>query len=272
MTVRFENPPLVELVAELRWKDPSMPEIPAGFPADFPSPFLSEPFEKSIPVFNNAMASIGYGASERLFPVGFPVPSAAPIVRYRYSGSIADSGQDHLPSTLFQVGHQIFTANAVKPYKSWDDFKPIVEGGIKCLLKWHDGRIPSYKLLLRYIDLFDEQYTQGRSHLDFITQVFGLEVNLPPAIMGHTNNGQANIPAIQITLPHEFGTLKLNMAEGEIENTRGYLFESIFSIDVEATASAEDIMEKLSQARDVIHDIFINLTKPIENIMAPAEV
>lgn len=272
MTVRFENPPLVELVAELRWTDPSIPDLPAGYPADFPLPYASEPFERDLPAFSQEMADFGYAASERLIPAGFPIPSETPVVRYRYSGYTKEAGEnDHLRSTLFQLGHQLFTANALKPYKSWNEFSPVVESGVKAVLKAHNNKIPSYRLMLRYIDLFDSQYMNGRNHFEFISEIYGFEIKMPNSILNHAKEGGLDVPGLQIKIPLDFGTLRLNMAEGGIQNRRGYLFESIITIDSDIEPSAEKIMENFLKARNVIHEIFVELTGPLKEVMMPVE-
>ncbi|PMV81448.1 MULTISPECIES: TIGR04255 family protein [unclassified Pseudomonas] len=274
MKERFDNPPLVELVAELRWKDLSVPAgVPPGFPAGFAFPPINDAFDKQLPVVTNAMTSIGYGASERLVPVGFPVPTEVPIVRYRYSGNdCAEPGREHLPSTLFQIGTGIFTANAVKPYKSWDDFSPIVEKGIKILLDSQTASIEGYSLVLRYIDAFRNDLTGDTTHLQFLKDVFGFKIEAPDFLRNHSISGEVALPILQITVPLKFGKLQLQMAEGEIEGASGYILENVIVIDGLIGPSVEEIMANFSMARDVIHDVFVNLTKPLKEKMKPVEV
>ncbi|WP_193041086.1 TIGR04255 family protein, partial [Pseudomonas sp. K2] len=222
MNERFDNPPLVELVAELRWKNPaSLMAMPPGFPAGFSFPGSNDSFEKQLPTVNSAMSAIGYGASERLIPEGFPAPAEAPIVRYRYSARGAvDSGREHLPSTLFQIGTGIFTVNAVKPYKSWDDFAPVVEQGVRILLESQQTKVEGYSLILRYIDAFKKDLTGDASHLQFLTDVFGFKIEVPEILREVSNTGSVALPVMQITVPLAFGSLQLQMAEGEIEGNK----------------------------------------------------
>jgi uncharacterized protein (TIGR04255 family) len=219
------------------------------------------------------MTSIGYGASERLVPVGFPVPAEVPIVRYRYSGTdFAEPGREHLPSTLFQIGTGIFTANAVKPYKSWDDFRPIVENGIKILLESQVEKIEGYSLILRYIDAFRKDLTGDTTHLKFLTDVFGFKIEPPDFLRQHSVTGEIGLPTMQISVPLKFGHLQLQMAEGEIEGAPGYILENVVVIDGLIGPSVEEIMTSFSQARDVIHSVFVGMTKPLREKMLPVEV
>ncbi|KTC13864.1 TIGR04255 family protein [Pseudomonas sp. ICMP 10191] len=271
MNERFENPPLVELVAELRWKDPaSLAALPPGFPAGFSLPGSNDAFEKQLPTVTRAMSLIGYGASERLIPAGFPAPGEAPIVRYRYTDHGAvDAGSEHLPSTLFQIGTGIFTANAVKPYKSWDDFAPVVEQGVRILLESQQAEVEGYSLILRYIDAFGKDFTGEASHLQFLTEVFGFNIEVPGILREVSSTGVVGLPVMQLIVPLEFGSLQLQMAEGEIEGSKGYILENVVVIEGLVGANVQEIMESFSSARNVIHKVFVGITERIAAKMNP---
>lgn len=272
MNERFDNPPLVELVAELRWKDLSVPTgMPIGFPAGFPFPGSQVAFDQQLPEMTSAMTALGFGQSERLIPAGFPAPTETPIVRYRYSGG-SDGNRGQLPSTLFQIGNGIFTANAVKPYKSWDDFRPVVEQGVRVLLETQKSQIAGYSLVLRYIDAFRDDLTDGMSHLDFLKNVFGFEIQLPAVLTKHAQSQAVELPMAQFSIPLAFGSLQLQMTQGEIDGGKAYILENVVQIEGLASANAEAIMESFSKARDVIHDVFVNLSAPIRDKMIPVEV
>ncbi|WP_172668669.1 TIGR04255 family protein [Pseudomonas fluorescens] len=272
MNERFDNPPLVELVAELRWKDLSLPAgLPPGFPPGFPFPGSQVAFDQQLPEMNSAMTSIGYGQSERLMPAGFPAPAEAPIVRYRYSG-VTEKNREHLPSTLFQIGSGIFTANAVKPYKSWDDFRPVVEHGVRILLETQKAKVGGYSLTLRYIDAFREDLTDDMTHMQFLKNVLGFGIDLPPVLLTHAEDRLIDIPMSQIIVPLKFGSLQLQMTQGEIDGGRAFILENVVIIDGLIEPRVEPIMESFSKARDVIHDVFVNLSAPLRDKMVPVEV
>ncbi|MBC3450859.1 TIGR04255 family protein [Pseudomonas mosselii] len=270
MNEQFDNPPLVELVAELRWKDLSTPAPPPGFPVGFPFGGNQQMFDVQLAEMTAAMTAIGYGQSERLIPQGFPAPAEAPIVRFRYSGS-AERDRDHLPSTLFQLGSGIFTINAVKPYKSWNDFKPVVEHGVRILLQTQKVNVEGYSLILRYIDAFRKDLTGDLSHLQFLKEVFGFGVDVPPVLLKHADQRTVNLLAAQVVVPLSFGSLQLQMAEGEIDGGPAYILENVVSIDGLVGADVGVILESLSKARDVIHDVFMSLSAPLQEKMAPVE-
>lgn len=271
MNERFDNPPLVELVAELRWRDLSVPVgIPIGFPSGFPFPGNQLAFDQQLPEITNAMTKLGFGQSERLIPAGFPAPAETPIVRYRYSG-VSDGDRGQLPSTLFQIGSGIFTANAVKPYKSWDDFRPVVEQGVRVLLATQRSKIAGYSLVLRYIDAFREDLIGDMSHLDLLKSVFGFGIELPEVLTKHARGQSIELPMMQFSIPLAFGSLQLQMTQGEIDGGKAYILENVVQIEGLVAANAETIMESFSLARDVIHDVFVNLSAPIRDKMVPLE-
>ena len=272
MNERFDNPPLVELVAELRWKDLSLPPgLPLGFPAGFPFPGSQVGFDQQLPEMTSAMTAIGYGQSERLMPAGFPAPPEAPIVRYRYSGAI-EKNREHLPSTLFQIGSGIFTANAVKPYKSWDDFRPVVEHGVRILLNTQKTKVEGYSLILRYIDAFRADLIGGMTHIQFMRDVLGFGLDIPKVLLAHAEDRQVDMPMSQIVVPLKFGSLQLQLTQGEVEGGRALILENVVVIDGLIEPNVEAIMESFSNARDVIHDVFVNLSAPLRDKMKPVEV
>ena len=117
----FSNPPLVELVAELRW-------TPAGVGAPAPAagvkliqfPLASEHAEQTFTNFSNQVAAQGFGNSERLVPVGFPYLPFMVVYRFRKPPAQGEN-------FLYQIGWGVFSANALPPYRDWDSFRPIVE-------------------------------------------------------------------------------------------------------------------------------------------------
>ena len=272
MNERFHNPPLVELVAELRWNDPSMPlGFPPGFPPGFPFPGNQIAFDQQLPEMTSAMTSLGFGQSERLLPPGFPAPPQSPIVRFRYSGPSVPA-LEQLPSSLFQIGNGIFTANAVKPYKSWDDFRPVVEDGVRILLETQKTDVGGYGLTLRYINAFREDLTGGLSHIQFLKEVFGFKIDLPDVLLKYAEGQEIELPLAQLVIPLTFGSLQLQMTQGEVEGGRAYILENVVQFKESVGADLGTIMGSLSMARQVIHDVFISLSAPLRDKMMPAEV
>lgn len=125
MSATFENAPLVEIIAEIRWNPQMVPlqTVSGHGPAAAPVMALNtNAFDEFFMRFGGEVYQKGFEQSERLVPSGFPMMLFQPVYRYRKSAS-ADA------SVLYQVGPGLFSANAIPPYKSWDTFSPTVERG-----------------------------------------------------------------------------------------------------------------------------------------------
>ena len=176
----FSNPPLIELVAELRW----LPGVSnAGAPVSgqvtvqFPIASAEESFEK----FRRSVASKGFVVSERIVPPGFPMLPFSVAQRFRK------------PSTdenyVYQIGMGVFSANALPPYRSWDSFRPVVSEGVDTLLaSRHASDSGNVSVILRYLDVFSADLTDGLKSFDFINSVLGIEVRLPAVLMDQIAN------------------------------------------------------------------------------------
>ncbi|WP_145912213.1 hypothetical protein, partial [Alloalcanivorax xenomutans] len=88
MKERFAKPPLLELVAEIRW------QLPRPFSGhDMPMPMIPQMlkvYEDGFSHFSKSMAEIGFRNSERLVPQGFPSMPYEPVLRYRFDESSPD--------------------------------------------------------------------------------------------------------------------------------------------------------------------------------------
>lgn len=117
MTTIFRNPPLIEMIAELRWPTQGQSAVPVVLPG------ANGSAEAMFLQWIARMGGLGYEHVERLAPAGFPLPLDAPVLRVKPKTGLPQN-------TLFQLGPQLFTANATPPYLSWQDFAPTArEGG-----------------------------------------------------------------------------------------------------------------------------------------------
>ncbi|WP_312975780.1 TIGR04255 family protein [Stutzerimonas nitrititolerans] len=266
MKERFENPPLVELVAEVRWV------VDAGLEPG--APFFQGPNSQSSEEFLSRLlaelAQAGYGVSERLIPPGFPLMNQAPVARYKKSGRQA-SALDETASTLFQAGAGLFTVNAVPPYKSWNQFRPVVALGLEALINSNPPKRGGFNLTLRYIDAFKQDLTQGRSHRDFLQDVMGIRLLIPTALEKLSTDGSVVVPMLQTVVPLAFGSLQIQFAEGNLQGENVFLMENIVTIAGEHGNQLDAILSALDEARSVVHQSFVELTRPIHEQMIISE-
>jgi hypothetical protein len=82
MPERFKNPPLVELVAELRWSKGGLMNSPEGAGQTlFMLP--AGQYEEFFMRFGSKIGSLGYDRLERIVPSGFPAPPIQVTYRFR---------------------------------------------------------------------------------------------------------------------------------------------------------------------------------------------
>ncbi|MGO4001470.1 TIGR04255 family protein [Pseudomonas fluorescens] len=266
MIERFDSSPLIELIAEVRWS--------VNAAMDPGAPFFQGPNAQSSEEFFSRLqaelSSVGYGASERLSPPGFPLMKQIPALRYKNSGSQASS-LDHSASTLFQAGAGLFTINAVQPYKSWEQFRPVVQKGLEALIAANPPASGGFDLALRYIDAFKEHLTGGKPLKEFLAEVMGIQVQIPEALTALSKDGSAIIPMLQMVIPLEFGSLQIQIAEGELQGEPVFLMENAVTIAASHAANVEQMLAALDEARAVVHKSFVDLTRPIHAAMGLSE-
>ena len=197
VTVTYKNAPLVELIVELRW-GPGAVVGPLGLQQfSFGIPAAKD--EEFYMHFAGLMFEKGYGRFERL--VSPPMIAVASQAACRFRPT-----DPSVASPLFQVGQNVFTANALPPYKSWLDFAPALRIGVVALveaLKRAGVPPPQFTVqVVRYINAFRDNLTGGRSVQTFAKDVLGLALKLPLAL--------TMLTAISKKFPSELSTISLS--------------------------------------------------------------
>jgi len=106
MPKRFKNPPLVELIAELRWGTAGIVAGPQGAPQLVMA--TGSQYEEFFMRFGSKIAALGYERIERIIPPGFPAPPFQATYRFRKK-------EPEQGTTLYQVGGGVFSANITPP-------------------------------------------------------------------------------------------------------------------------------------------------------------
>lgn len=270
MPSSFASAPLVELIADLRWRTAHATNMPE---ANQVQTFLVgtgavEPLAPYFDKFSRGIAA-QFPATERLVPVGYPLLTNQPVLRFRPAPT-------EQQSSLYQIGPGIFTANAVPPYKSWAEFVPVIEQGVQTLL---DSRIESEKdqpfsyIGLRYIDAFDDSLTGGRPVGEFIGEILGLKVQLPEVLAKYTSAGSQPKPALQLHIPMDGGmVMNVSVGEGTVSGRLVVIMDTTVATTTPVPAGIHPVMDTLATAHEVIHDVFFGLTEKISVAMQPVEV
>ena len=267
MSLSFRDAPLVELVAELRWGP-----LPVQWPV--PGPAAPPPFIEAMPYLEQFFMHMGaevyqhgFRRAERLIPEGFPTLPFTPVYRYRRESP--DNS-----SVFYQVGSGVFAANALPPYQSWDTFEPHVRIGLQSLLNARansEKALPFGQLTLRYVNLFGPDLTGDRNAWEFLRDVLGFKLELPPVLSGKVAAGSHVKPHIQLSIPLSDLTLAISVGEVVTRDGPRYLMDNVVSAE-NIPPDLEVLMARFQAARSVIHDVFFKLTAPIHTLMSPAGI
>lgn len=265
MSVTFSKAPLVEIVAELKWgsAQANIPQIQAGIPILVQSPNQDEFFMR----FGGEIYQKNFKKSERLIPSGFPI--ILHQVVYRYSKEKIAEGDSAL---LYQIGAGVFSANATPPYHSWDEFSPIVRGGVEALLasRLVAEKESPFTCNLRYIDAFGEYFNQGMDIETFAREVLGISLVLPAPIAGVLQAGKKIKPHIQLQIPVDDNTnMYLLIAEAVVGGELSILLDCTVSKTNSIAPNSDDIMKVFTESRQIIHTMFVSLTSKIHALMEP---
>lgn len=263
MPTRFENAPLVELIAELRWQTPTANvPLPAGA-----LQFVTAQPEEFFMRFGGRVAGRGYTRVERIVPPGFPSAPFQATYRFRRDGQ--EQG-----TSLYQIGPGMFSANITPPYHSWTRFRPIVAEGISLFLEARgDAEFSDIiQASLRYIDNFGDRFLQGLSPIEFIQNRLGLTIGLPEGILSEILNRQEIIPFLRLNMPLRAGqVMALNVGHGMVNSEPGIVMDTTVSAPGPIAANAEAIMAAFDASHDIIHRSFLEITRSLHQNMGLVE-
>jgi uncharacterized protein (TIGR04255 family) len=262
MPKRYKYPPLVELVAEVRWG-------PGGPPPSVGSIVLAaSQYEEFFMRFGSKVATLGYDRFERLVPPGFSSLPFQAIYRFRKE-------ENEQGSTIYQVGAGVFTANITPPYHSWKQFRPVVERGVELLLETRnesERETPFSLTTLRYIDAFGSIFTQGSSVARFVQDILGFSISLPAPVRSEMAPDAEAKPSLQLAIPLKSSqVMALALAEGTIGGERTVIMDIFVTNESQIAANKDDVMASFDTAHDAIHRVFVGVTEKLSDIMEPIE-
>lgn len=271
MAITFAKAPLVELITELRWipqgstaLEPAAIQQPSILPTVFFGGTKQEEFYMRL---GGALHKSGFNRSERLSPAGMPFVLHQPVYRFRSESEAATS-------VVYQVGYGIFSVHAIPPYHSWAKFLPFVKAGVELLLESRldaDAKQPFSQATLRYIDFFGEEMMRGRDIPTFMSQVFGISMTIPAAITKAAVSKEVKSLLTKVVIPIEVGDLAVSVGDGKFNNQPGILLDTVASSSAEVPPTLNAIVKTLDSAYNVIHNMFLEITEPLHELMQPGE-
>jgi len=249
--MQFQKPPLIELVAELKWL-----VVPAA----------SSSQEEFFSAFVKGAALTGWSASERIIPVNFPLLSTHPALRIR-------TLKETESQMLYQVGPGVFSANALPPYKTWESFRPFVEQGLDILLatRPREERDANFlSISLRYLDLFTRDFVGDLSIAEFVTDILGFRLELPEIFEREIKHGEQATPQLSFQIPLATGArMSLSIGEAVVGDKKGVLMNTEVTDQSGISPQRDRVLAVWESAHDVIRRTFLGLTPKLYSVMEP---
>jgi uncharacterized protein (TIGR04255 family) len=265
--MQFQNPPLVELVVELKWAAAEAIASPRGIPQGMPYP---EPpniaHEKFLSDFRQLAAESDWKQSERLMPQGFSL-HFQPALRIR-------SDDPSRSSILLQVGQGVFSANALRPYKNWETFWPIAREGIDLLLKARpesERLQPFFGANVTYIDVFEKDIVGELSEPKFLRDMLGFGLELPPSVKKQViSEDQVEIQfSYKVPLQDEL-EMRLGVNGNAVwGDKKGILMSTVVSSQRSVLPELKDISAVFEASHLAIRRTFVGLTERVHSKMVP---
>ncbi|CAJ4059753.1 Uncharacterised protein [Burkholderia pseudomallei] len=265
--MKFENAPLIELVAELRWGTPSVVPVHPVPGVPLAHAHLLSEHDTMANSFGRIVASAGYTLTERVFQGGgIQVPFQA---THRFRRSDITPG-----ASLFSLGVGLFSANITPPYKTWESFRPVVELGVDALLKSRIGdavKQPFAVASLRYVNAFHSNLTQGKGASEFL-EMLGFRISLPPSVNAKMDKSRPIKPMLLLSIPlAENRVMHISTGDATVNGQEAVLMDNVVTSRDVVAPTVEAVMAEFDSARMIIHDVFVNSTKPIEDLLSPIE-
>jgi uncharacterized protein (TIGR04255 family) len=166
----YENPPLVEVIAEIHWR---LVPIQIG-----PGTAIDPHREAFAEAFTEACAQYGFTVDETVVPDNVPRELLGHQVVRRFR-------REANGWPLFQIGPGVVTANIVPPYDGWSEFLPVIRLAVQMLFRSYplpERYLKIEALELRYIDAFTEKHGVT-DRATFIRDDLGMAPPLPEAVL-----------------------------------------------------------------------------------------
>jgi uncharacterized protein (TIGR04255 family) len=279
VTTVFQKPPLVELIAELRWGAPIFGIVPGGAGGfAFQTPIgpdgqpqavefaIAATYDSFFMRFAVEAYRLGFTIQERVAPPNSILMPYQTVWRWR---------KPDVDGLFLQLGAGVFTVNGGPPgYSHWGNFVSTVQLGVAGLLAALDSypgaRPTSFsQTLLRYIDLFDGQLAKNKPPLQFFHEVMGLKIELPEVVSKLASTNGVVIPMLNLQIPIKDGTLTVTFGNGVVKGQNGHIFDSTVVRNVAVALASDAVAESFTASHAVTNELFMALTKPLHEEMEP---
>jgi len=174
---------------------------------------------------------------------------------------------------MYQAGPGVFSVHGIPPYRSWREFGPFVANGAEAVLRARatakDASLFS-QLTLRYIDLFGEELIEGRDVEHFISDVAGISIKLPEELLKMRGKDEIRSLFVKFVLSLGFGALSVGIGDGAANSRPGMILDTAVTSNNVLENRLDAIMTFFDAAHGATNHTFLELTKPIHNLMQPS--
>jgi len=171
-----------------------------------------------------------------------------------------------------QLGSGIFSMHALRPYKSWEVFWPVVGEGIELLVNARGssgGAAPFIGLTVMYLDIFEDSIVGSISTMEFLKDVLGIQLILP-SVVSQQSAEQGQVDAqVSLKIPLRDGLeMRLNVDGRTVWGDRsGILMRMVVSSKEPVESSMARIASILEASHLAIRQTFMGLTEKLHSKM-----
>jgi uncharacterized protein (TIGR04255 family) len=132
--------------------------------------------------------------------------------------------------------------------------------------------LPFSVLSLRYINGFGQDLLEGRDINRFSNEVLGISLLIPDAITKHIPKGSIVKPQVQFLAPlNGDSSLAFLLGEGLINQDRKVILDITITHHNPIPADLDQVMALFVSSRNTIHQMFLELIRPIYEKLDPVE-
>ncbi|MDF3381958.1 MULTISPECIES: TIGR04255 family protein [unclassified Sulfitobacter] len=260
----YENAPLVEVVAEVRW---DMVAI-----ASMPGSEIDPLFERKHSAMQAAMAEVGFAFAERLVPDHVPNEMLAgqPIFRYR-------TAPNSWP--LVQYGPGVFTVNITPPYDGWSEFRETLALAVNAfdsVLSLGSDFTNVRAADLRYIDAFTEMHGMNQFST-FLRDHLSVPMAPPQGLLASIGSPQADyVPRVEFStqVGKRLDTrFVFHAASGTKDDTPAAILDlrARREFSEAKVAKSNELLTWFDEAHSILHSAFEStISDELRNRIGPA--
>lgn len=243
----YQNAPLVEMVAELRWALTPLKVVPNG---------AIDPFYNSILTsLTKQLANRGYAVVQSRVPREVPIELIPHQVTTQFR-----TAPNAWP--LFQLGPGIFTINITADYSGWNaSFRSVVLLGVEALIESHPSitNNPFIEIKLSAIDVFSKVHDY-ENYSQFASKYLNLKMILPDTVIANFSiNGSIDYTNSQTVFdlrdpPNSIANITIQ--QGKHKDADALILNTSVATKSGRFTAVDPVLDWLDSAHRTHHNLF----------------